>query len=65
MLKDLDLFFAADCVLDVSLGLKPVYLVLRVVRQVCIYEQCSKCSPIYQSLQRAGNTICFSEWIRD
>lgn len=63
--RDLDLFFAADFALDVDLGLKPVYLVLRVVQQVCIYEVCSKCSPICQSLQRACNTICFSERIKD
>lgn len=63
--REYDLFLYADCVLDVNFHLKPVYLVLRVVRQAWIYEQHSQCSHICQSLQRACNTICFSEQIRD
>ena len=63
--REQDLFLAADCALDVNFHLKPVYLVLRVVQQVWIYEQCSQYSRICQSLQRACNTICFSERIRD
>lgn len=63
--REEDLFLAANYALDMNFHLKPVYLVLSIVWQVWIYEQCSQCSHVCQSLQRACNTICFSEWIRN